>query len=92
MSAFKIMGEKRALEFELSDGSAWSVPTMKSLPVTEARELIRKFKDADEYGATDIVIGFFAEKCPGLVERLTMAEMEQVISLWNESSRESLGE
>ena len=79
-----IDGTRATIDFELSDGSTWSVPTVRSLGVREAREITRKLRASAEAGGdgTDEFVDFLDEHAPGLVDRLVISELQQIAQLW----------
>lgn len=92
---FQLLDTERAtLDLRLSDGSEWHIPLMSSLTPREARELARKLKDESDDNL-DVFIDFLDEKCPGLVDLITMGALNQIAMLWNEAETargESQGE
>lgn len=82
-----VNGGKRTLDIELSDGTRWSIPLLSSLSVREARAFSRKLR-ASEDDATDVFIDYLDEKCPGLVDVLSLSDLNDIARLWNQAEIE----
>ena len=87
--------EKRLFEFAV-DGEQYSLPTFDSFKVDEVAEVVRGFKaEKDKDAATDklndYVRGIFEEHAPGVCERLTLGQYNELVKAYFKASRLDVG-
>lgn len=71
------------------DATVWSLPLMGSLPVAVARRMTGGRDDNERLENAFDVVG---ELCPGLLDKVTVAEFNEVLTAWTEASGVTPGE
>ncbi len=79
-------GGGRELRFALSDGSEWSIPLLASLNARDARGLMDAVKSAGD-DATGVMVDFVDAKCPGLIDKVSLGTLNDIVAAWMEASQ-----
>lgn len=89
---FKLGAEKKTFDFEY-DGKEYSLPSINDLPAKDMMALSR-IKDDDERIAkgVDLQMGVIDAYCKGLLDKLTVEELNALCEEWAKESGISLGE
>lgn len=91
MSEVKIINAARGtFKFQVAGSSeVWSLPLMGSMPVPMARKMTRGRDDSERINDAFEVVD---EMCPGLLDNLTVAEFNEILSAWTDASGVTPGE
>ena len=89
---FKLEATKKKFEFEY-DGKEYSLPSLNCLPAKVGLSLARISDEQERITASnEMLMDIIEENCKGLIDKLTMKELEELINAWSEESGITLGE
>lgn len=88
----KLGTKKETFEFEY-DGKVYTLPSINSLPAKDMLALSRIQDESERVTAgTDLQISIIEKHCKGLLDKLTMDELNSLVTAWSEESGISVGE
>lgn len=89
---FKLGARKETFDFEY-DGKVYHLPSLNSLPAKEMMELSRIVDENERIVAgTDMQMKIIEKNCKGLLDKLSMDELNALVTAWSEESGITVGE